>query len=385
MPIDFEALRPLVQKKISSTPPMLPSFYMCPYSDSKPGDPFDYSLIHRPSAELAYDVNIAFFTVDDDKDAGTYGNGISYQFLTHLRNLSAIKQVARKLEEVGRRLYVSFIDTPSIHWDSVNVANFVRNTEGEFDADGLLITNDLMDDFNPVGRMWDIETEDTAALAMAKVMKACFLQGMLRDPEHYVFIYTTYANRPIDETILSSLIDPEGDFVDQSLYQLGFRQFSDLITMRGSLSILETMSYGSSSSERFSEADAYALQLAKGDESKRNDMRKFISIGVAPGLTDPRDALTIAAACDPTLSEGYGRFMVWGGNCPAGVELFESMAAVRQRHVLSTDELKVKEMASKRLDIVKAAGNYGYFFASSNASNPAPGEESLHPSKCIVM
>ena len=385
MPPDLDVLKPRVQKTLIDTPPMLDSFYFCPYADPKPGDPFDYSLIYRPSADLLYDVNFAFFTVDDNKTTGTYGNGISYQFLTHTRNLSAIRQVARKIQAEGRCVYASFIDTPSIHWDSVNIENFVRNTEGEFDTDGTVITNDLMDDFSPVGRMWDIETEDSAAPAMAKVMKACFLQGVLRDPDHYVFIYTTYANRIIDETILCSPIDQAGDEVDQSLYKLGFRQFSDLITMRGSLSFLETMSYSSTADDRFAEADAYALQLAKGDTTKLNEMRKFISIGVAPDLTDPGQALMIAAACCPSKTDGYGRFMVWAGNCPAGVSLFESMTAVRYNPLLALGiDLKIHCLPVV-LPLAPLKGNHGLFFAKSELSKPLPTPELEPPSHCVIM
>lgn len=330
--LNLDRLKPRIQRTLADTPISRPCVYMCPYADPQAGD-YDYSVACLPSNGTLYDLNVAFFTLSEDKVSGTYGNGVDTTYLTHLRNLSAIRQIVKKLQAAGHEIDVSYIDTPNIHWDSANIPNYVRNTEGEFDADGEIISNDLMENFNPVGRMWDIETEDSAALALTKLMKACFLQGILRDP-NYVFIYTTYANRSIDETILTSAIDPNGDEVDQALYKLGFTTFSDLITKRGSLSRLETMSYSSTAQELKDEADAYARQLG-GPSSSLNDMRKFISIGVAPGLTDPSVALEIAAACDPTKPDGYRGFMVWAGNCPAGVSLFEAMDAVSKNPELA--------------------------------------------------
>lgn len=314
-----------VQKFLANTPPLLPTFYNCPYADTNPGKSNDTGLQYFPSSEIPCDINLAFITPSEDTASGKFGNTTSDQYLCHLRDRKAIQQFVGHMKSMGRRIITSFIDSPNIHWDQVNVENFVRNTEGEICADGTVFTNQLMDDYQPVGRMWDAETPEP--LAMAEVMKACFLRGIQRDPDNYVFVYTTYANRPdIDPVILGMKIDPNGSDVDKALYALGFYQVSDFITKRGSLSYLETMSYGGDAPSRFAEADTYAVQyLGGGDPTTLDDMRKFISIGVAPGITDEADALTIAAACDPTKAQGYGRFMVWAGNSPDGLNLFNAM------------------------------------------------------------
>lgn len=354
----------MVQKTLEDTPPMLPSFYVCPYADPAPGQSTDYSLIYFPTADIACDINLAFITPSDDKASGTFGNTISDIYMRHLRGQSAIKQFVAHMRALDRRIFVSYIDAPSIHWDSVNVENFVRNTEGEIAPDGTLFSNDLMDNYQPVGRMWDAETP--SAQEMATVMKACFLRGLQRDPDHYVFVYTTYANRDIDQLILPMIIDPKKNATDKALYDLGFRQISDFITMRGSLSFLETMSYGADADSRFQEADTYALQyLAKGDASKLNEMRKFISIGVAPGLTDPSEAITIASACDPTKPTGYGRFMVWAGNCPDGLSLFQSMVeACKQPLPVALPHGDAGLSIKKTFADSRTSGNLNRFFST---------------------
>jgi hypothetical protein len=162
-------------------------------------------------------------------------------------------------------------------------------------------------------------------------------------------------------------IDPAKGDVDKALYDLGFRKISDFITMRGSLSFLETMSYGGDPESRFQEADTYALQyLANGDASKLNEMRKFISIGVAPELTATADALTIAAACDPKKEQGYGRFMVWAGNCPEGLSLFNAMIAARKQALPSyfSEEHSAAALSTstQRLSDPKTSGNRNHFF-----------------------
>lgn len=329
MPKDLTAS--MVQKKLSNTPPLLPSFYVCPYADAAPGTGLDYSLIYYPPETMLCDINIAFFTPDEDKTKGTYGNTVSDTFLTHQRDKASIIQFVERMESLNRRIIVSYIDTPTIHWDTVNVENFARNTEGEVAPDGTFFSNALIETYHPVGRMWDAETPTPEA--MGKVIKACFLRGLQHNPDNLVFVYTTYANRDVDSIILNMAILQEGDAIDQALYALGFRQISDFITMRGSLSFLETMSYGSDYTSRFQEADAYALQLAKGDASLMFEMRKFISIGVAPGLSSKDDAIQIARACNPETMVGYGRFMVWAGNCPDGLDLFQLMLQERQAPV----------------------------------------------------
>lgn len=322
-----------VQKTIQDTPPLLPTFYMTPYADPNPGQGTDYDLKYFPPSDIPCDINIAFITPSDDT-LGTFGNTISDHYLCHLRDRTAIMQLISHMMQMQRRIIVSYIDAPTIHWDKVNPINFVNNTEGTICADGTVFTNDLMTYYQPVGRMWDAETPTPEA--MAELLKACFLRGIQRDPDNYVFVYTTYANRDIDQIVLNMQIDPNGSPVDQALYQLGFTKVSEFITKRGSLSYLETMSYGGDAQSRFSEADAYALQLGGGDPSTLYAMRKFISIGVAPGLTATADALTIAAACDPTKPEGYGRFMVWAGNCPDGCDLFNQMIAAQHQLVPET-------------------------------------------------
>jgi hypothetical protein len=364
---DLAISKALVLKTVENTPPRVPSFYICPYADPVPGD-YNFSLTSLPKNTTQFGANIAFFTVDDDKEANTYGNGVSMKYLTHLRNFSGIQQLTQILKAAGHPIYVSYIDTPNIHWDAVNIVNFVRNTEGEFDSEREVISNDLMINFNPDGRMWDIETVDTAAPALAKVMKACFLQGVLRDPEHYTFIYTTYANRTIDQIILQSKIEQDGDEVDQVLYQLGFRQFSDLISMRGSLSRLETMSYSSSAPALFDEADTYAKLLGKGT-IPTEAMRNFIYIGVAPGLTDPKTALEVAAACDPKKPDGYGGFMVWGANCPAGVAMFEAMDAVQKDPNIASG-IDITKLPPKRISAhVEVCGNKNWLIALATFSS----------------
>lgn len=353
-----------VQKKITDQTTLLPSFYVCPYADPTSTESTNYSLVNYPDASIACDINLAFINPSDDQVKNNLGNTISDNYLCHLRDKVAIKQFIARMQELKRRIFVSYIDAPTVHWDAVNVENFVRNTEGEIAADGTVFTNELMETYQPVGRMWDAETP--AGLAMATVMKACFLRGIQRDPDNYVFIYTTYANRDIDQQILAMVLDPTTSPVDAELYALGFRQISDFITMRGDLSFLETMSYSDPAADRFQEADTYAIQyLAKGDATKLNEMRKFISIGVAPGLTSDDDATTIAAACNPTQVDGYGRFMVWAGNCPAGVSLFSEMIAA-QKQPLPAHRVD-KELDSIQLinnpEKARISGNRDRFFA----------------------
>jgi len=348
------------QKKFTGTSLLAPSFYVLPYADSNPGQGDDYNLTQAPPSDLVCDINLAFFTPSENQETQTYGNRLSDIYISHLCDQESIKQFSAKMRAAGRRVFVSYIDTPNIHWKSVNVTNFVRNTEGQIADDGSLITNKLMEDYVPVGRMWDAETEDSQAnyQALGTIMKACFLQGITRDPDNYVFIYTTYANRDIDAAILLMLINENGDWVDKALYERGYRQISDFITMRGGLSILETMSYGNPPEERFEEADIYAGYLGKGDPTKLNEMRKFISIGVAPGLTSTADACTIAAACDSTTEAGYGRFMVWGANCPDGVALFKSMVQARTQGLpKELLEMTGKPMPSTKVKINKTSGN----------------------------
>ena len=333
MPSPYTVTAEMVQKTLENTPRMLPSFYVCPYADPAPGKPLDYSLVNYPSRTLACDINLAFFTPSDDTTSGTFGNTISDNYLCHLRDRSAIKQFVVRMKAMNRDILLSYIDAPSIHWDKVDVENFVRNTEGEKAPDGTVFTNDLIDNYQPVGRMWDAET--SFGLEMATVMKACFLRGIQLDPDHYRFIYTTYADRDIDQQILNMQLDPDKSEVDKALYELGFRRIADFITMRGSLSWLETMSYGADPAARFQEADNYAVKyLANGDETRRNEMRKFISIGVSAD-SSTTDAITIASACDPSKEGSYGRFMVWAANCPVGVSLFETMVSARHQPLLT--------------------------------------------------
>jgi hypothetical protein len=320
-----------VKKNLKDTPALLPTFYVCPYADPNPGQGDDYDLKYFPPSDTACDINIAFITPNDNTTSGTFGNTISDQYLCHVRDRTGIMQLIAHMQQMGRRIITSYIDAPTIHWDKVNIENFVRNTEGDICADGTVLTNDLMTYYQPVGRMWDAETPTPQA--MGEVLKACFLRGIQRDPDNYVFVYTTYANRDIDQIILNTPIDPNGSPVDQALYALGFKNVADFITQRGSLSFLETMSYGEDPQSRFTEADTYAIQLGGGDPSTLYAMRKFISIGVAPGLTAEADALVIAAACDPMKTEGYGRFMVWAGNSPDGVSLFNAMIQAQQQPV----------------------------------------------------
>lgn len=334
--LDFlEKLKLTVQKKIN-LPALVPTFYICPYALPDPVvAQYNYDIDHIPDKTLQYDVNYAFLNVDDNQEAGTYGNKTSTVFIGHVLDLSITQQSVQAFQSLGRRVYYSLIDGPNIFWDKVNIPVFVSNTQGQLDPDGKFIANDIVTKLGkPTGFMWDIETEDSAAAAMTKVMKASFLQGILIDPENYTFIYTTYANRNIDNIILNSTIDPNGDEVDQALCKLGFTRFSDLITKRGNLSFLETMNYGGTAQERFLEAEAYVQQLAQeGDDI--NEIRKHISIGVAAGLTEPDQALDIAVACNSERSGGYGRFMVWSGNCDAGVNLFDAMYKVWQNPKLA--------------------------------------------------
>lgn len=358
-----------VQKTLKDTPPLYPSFYVCPYADTNPGKPNDYSLRYFPTPEIPCDINLAFITPSDDTISGKFGNTSSDVYLCHLRDRIAIKQFVTHMKDAGRRLLISYIDAPTIHWDKVNIENFVRNTEGEALEDGAFFSNDLMETYQPMGRMWDAETP--TAIDMANVMKACFLRGIQRDPDNYVFVYTTYANRDIDAQILTMAIDPTKGDVDKALYDLGFRRIADFITLRGSLSFLETMSYGGDPESRFQEADTYALQyLANGDASKLNEMRKFISIGVAPELTATADAITIASACDPTLEQGYGRFMVWAANCPEGLSLFNAMIGARGQPLPGYFSKEHPEIATlppqKLLFDPKTSGNRNHFLRFFN-------------------
>ncbi len=364
-----------VEKTFDDTPAPLPSFYITPYADPNPGQSDDYSLVYCPTSGC--DINIAFFTPSDNHTTGTFGNTADDTFLCHQRDSVAIQQFIRDKSAAGLRILVSYIDAPSIHWSAVNRENFVRNTEGEL-INGRVYTNRLMESYIPVGRMWDAETPDAAA--MASIMKACFLRGLQRDPDHYVFVYTTYDVRQIDEIILSTPIDPSKDEIDKALFDLGFTQISDFITKRGSLSFLETMSYGGTAAQRFEEADAYAVQfLAKGDATKLTEMRKFISIGVAPGLTSRDDAKSIAAACDYTQG-GYGRFMVWAGNCPDGMALYQLMLE-QEKKPLPAPLSEPKMAVTKTPASHQTSGNQYHFFQAWQKAHPRPSakqeEESL--------
>ena len=350
MLMSVDDLKKRVDKRTtaSSAPPLVPSFYITPYADSAPGQSTDYSLTCYPSAEIPFDVNFAFFTLNDNKTPGTYGNTIDDTFLTHVRDRAAIQALMKIMQNQKRRIFDSMIDTPNITWDQANVENFVRNTEGEFAPDGTFFTNNLMQNYPGVGRMWDAET--SAPNGFAEVMKACFLRGITRDPDNYVFIYTTYADRSIDG-LLNMVFDPTKP-VDAALIELGFERFTDLFLKRGpGLSWIETMSYSGDAPSRFAEADNYAVKyLANGDVSQLEKMRKYLSIGVAPGLTSPADAQAIGSACDPSKDEGYGRFMVWAGNCPDGVNLFNSMLAAR---ALPLTPLLPKEHSAKEITRTK--------------------------------
>ena len=317
---NIKALKARLKKRLSITPTLLPTFYVTPYASSSPGQKNDYSLINYPM-NTACDINLAFFGPD------ATGNKSDDTYLCSIRDRSAIQEFVACMKDLGRRIILSFIDSETIHWDGVNIENFVRNTEGEITPDGKILSNDLKN-YQSDGRMWDAETP--AIDAFAETMKACFLRGITINPENYIFVYTTYANRPIDEQILNIVFDATKSPVDAALIQLGFLRFSDLFTKRGpSLSWIETMSYSSDAASRFSEADTYANYLTLGDPTLLNDRRKYISIGVAPFLTSDTDASAIGAACDPAKTDGYGRFMVWSGNCPEGLRLFDLMLNAR--------------------------------------------------------
>ena len=356
MPSPYAVTAEMVQKTLANTPPLLPTFYVCPYANTAPGTPLDYRLYHCPPATLACDINLAFFTPSDD------GNTVSDKYLCHLRDRTAIKQFVARMKAMNRKILLSYIDAPSIHWDKVDVENFVNNSQGEKAPDGTVFTSDTIDTYQPDGHMWDAETD--FGLEMAKVMKACFLRGIQLDPDHYRFVYTTYADRDIDQQILNMPIDP---VADAELYELGFRRIADFITMRGSLSWLETMSYGADPASRFQEADNYAVKyLANGDEKRLNEMRKFISIGVSAD-SSTADGITIASACDPTKKDSYGRFMVWAGNCPAGVSLFNTMVSAQNQQPLPMAEAQEQTSfsaieASKTFVDATTFGNGNRFF-----------------------
>jgi len=348
---------------------MPPTFYSVPYADPAPGSRnpsiTKYPPLDRP--DLNCEITIAFFTLDDSKTR--YGNTLSTEFLTHVRDESAVEQFAERMQEAGRSVSAIIIDTPSIKLSDSNVPNFVNNTEGEIAADRTFSTCDLIEKYGPiVGRTWDIETDSTDYAGIARVIKACFLRGIERDPDHYLLTYTTFANRAIDQYILNSKIDPNGDAIDQALSKLGFENFTDLITKRGNLSRIETMSYTGTAEELLGEADTYALTyLAKGDAKQLYNMRKFMSVGVDSYQTDTEVAKTVAAACDPTKAEGFGRFMLWNGNCDSGLDMFESMVAARSNPLPEFLAQTQEEAAARvkiHLPIKKTSGNRYSFLAS---------------------
>ena len=369
-----EILTPsMVQKELKrSIEEMSPNFYTLPYADPDADPKKNPSITIHPAlnpkldpVKYRCDCTLAFFTPNEDP--GTFGNTLSDKFMTHVRDTSAVEQLAADLHAAGLQVSAAVIDSPNIKYPQVIIPNYVKNTEGEFALNGKFYSNDLLKKYGVDGIMWDAETDSTDYQGFAKLMKACFLAGIKRAPNHYRFTYTTYANRAIDKAILNGVIDPNGDEVDQKLHQLGFENFSDLITKRGNLSCLETMSYGGTAQELFDEGDVYALTyLAKGDPKKLYEMRKFISIGVAPGLTDPGVAKTVAAGCDPTKAQGFGRFMVWNGNCEAGLDLFTSMVDARTEPLPQQLNLSQEVAAArpKKLPpITENSGNRKHFLS----------------------
>ncbi len=335
MPGPQKLTRSMVQKKLIKTiAAMLPIFSTLPYADQDP-DPkksarlpihplFDPNLDRIKYACISA---LAFFTPNEDP--GTFGNTLSDRFMTHERDASAISQLAHAIKKAGMAIAAYIIDTPKIKLSQINIPNYVLNTEGEFAADGTFFRNHLIDTYDISGIFWDMETDSTDYVTIAKLMKKCFLEGIRRDPDNYLFAFVTYGDRAIDQ-ILNMTIDKDGDEVDQKLHKLGFECFSDLITKRGNQSRIITMSYNGTAQELFDEGDVYALKyLAKDDASKLYEMRKFVTIGVTPLLTEPGVANTVAAGCDPTKPEGFGQFMIWDGNRPSGLNMFTSMVDAR--------------------------------------------------------
>lgn len=366
-PID----RSLVQKKLIKTiAAMLPIFSILPYADQDPDPKKSARLTIHPLLNPKLDPvkyacisSFAFFTPNEDP--GTYGNTISDKFMTHQRDASAVSQLARYIKKAGMAIAAYIIDSPNIKLSQLNIPNYALNTEGEFAANGTFFRNNLLDTYETSGIWWDMETDSTDYVTIAKLMKKCFLEGIRRDP-NYLFGFVTYGDRAIDQ-ILNMTIDKDGDEVDQELHELGFECFSDLITKRGNFSRIITMSYNGTAQELFDEGDVYALKyLAKGDASKLYEMRKFVAIGVTPLLTDPGVAKTVAAGCDPTKLEGFGQFMVWDGNRPPGLDMFTSMVDARTQPLpkeLDMPEKVAAEREKKLPAITKKSGNRPDFLA----------------------
>lgn len=347
-------LKQRLEKALLNQPVLLPTFYATPYAASNPGQPTDYALTWFPTT-IDCGISLAFIT------PGVAGNTSDDTYICSVSDRGAIQDFIAAMQKLGRRIILSFIDTPTTHWDSINITNFVRNIIGQMAPDGTIITNDLCKNYPHDGLMFDAETD--AITAFAETMKQSFLAGVTLDPENFIFVYTTYANRPIDQQILTMEFDETKSTTDADLIELGFLRFIDLFTKRGpSLSYIETMSYGSDAASRMDEADTYAGYLTLGDATLLNDRRKYISIGVAPLLTSDADVVAIGAACDPTKEDGYGRFMVWAGNCPEGLRLFNLAFNARQPSFVLPKTEPLLPVAMKPLINKGLSGNRDLFF-----------------------
>ena len=312
-----------------------PTFYCTAYADpSVEAGPNDYSITLYPPKEMDCDFNFGFININDFKAAGTFANTTTDTYNIHIRDRAAVIQLVNLMKSFGRAIMVSYIDDPDCSWDEVvgkQLINFIRNTEGEVSADGHHFTSNVQAWYQPDGRMMDAETRGSNA-SFADNCKAAFLRGIQTSPDGYRFIYCSYANRSID-TILNEAFTGKDD-IEKELMHLGFNCIADFITKRSpELSQIHTMSYTGAAQSLLAEGDIYALMLAKGDQSKLFDMRKYVSIGVSPNITDPSVANQVATACDPTKAEGFRSYMVWAGNSPAGLAMYQSMAKARSAPV----------------------------------------------------
>ena len=324
-------LKPEHVIKTSFDPKNLKStFYCTAYADPHEGQSNDYSLIHYPPANIQADFNFGFININDLKSLGTFGNSSVDNYNIHVRDRVAIMQLAMAMKEDDRSIQVSYIDDPDCSWDDVHLTNFIRNTEGEVAKDKRVYTNNVQSRYLNSGRMMDAET--SAEPAFAENIKASFLRGIELNPDTYRFIYCSYANRPID-AILNQPFSSK-NFIEKRLLSLGFKCIADFITKRSpELSQIHTMSYGGDAQSMLAEGDTYAMMLAKGNKDNLYAMRKYVSIGLSPNITPLDIAKQVAPACDPNKKEGFRSFMVWAGNSPDGVTMYEQATALREKAV----------------------------------------------------
>ncbi len=104
--------------------------------------------------------------------------------------------------------------------------------------------------------------------------------------------------------------------------------------------------------------------IYKGDVSKLNEMRKFISIRVSSLETSKEDACTIAAACNPE-EDGAMEVSWYGQNCPKGVNLFNAMVEARKTQNFTPNFSRISEENRLTLERSNASGNRHHLFPMS--------------------